>query len=268
MELISLSRGLAGVYIKCHDFYYGQTLSHTAPSWHMPHLQASSCKPARHKPASLLLPPFEFKSPSKTKSPQDDSAQSQQTDSKTMTMVSSTDLRNALDQALESEHSSKRKGSISFKVYVVPKSCKTSKEIKAFIDSNELQEVDVCSYLGKNDDYRGLYFDPLIYPPKPFVKHQYNKVWEQLKADICREAYRTASPVVANGPSKKDAQDRVLTCQIVYRRRLQLLAKQKEKREQGGYRKNRLVNDSKENRENGKQAPGEGAAPAESHILF
>ena len=173
-----------------------------------------------------------------------------------MTMVSSTDLRNALDQALESEHSSKRKGSISFKVYVVPKSCKTSKEIKAFIDSNELREVDVCSYLGKNDDYRGLYFDPLIYPPEPFVKHQYNKVWEQLRADISREAYRTASPVVANGPSKKDAQDRVLTCQIVYRRRLQLLAKQKEKREQGGYRKNRLVNDSKENRENGKQAPG------------
>ena len=86
---------------------------------------------------------------------------------KTMTMISSIDIRKALDQVFKTKQSSKQKGSISFKVYVVPKSCK-----------------------------------------KTFVKHQFDKEWEWLRAAISREAYRTASPVrvVVNKPFKKDAQ--------------------------------------------------------------
>ena len=59
--------------------------------------------------------------------------------------------------------------------------------------------------------------------------------------------------MIANGTSGNGACK--FTCQVLYRRRKNLIKQQKERREHGGYRGNRLVNDAKENRKNGKTAP-------------
>ena len=142
-----------------------------------------------------------------------------------------------------------------FSVYVVPKTCKTDDAVKSFIKDNDLCTVDICSYLGKFGNYRGLYFDPTKYPPEPFIKGQKSTSFDQLKRDFALASSQNGSLMVANGPSKKDAQDRLFTCQVLYRQRKKNKEIQAKKRESGGYRSNRLIYDKKENRKNGKSLP-------------
>ena len=55
----------------------------------------------------------------------------------------SIDIREALGKAIESKKNGWQ-GSISFNVYVVPKTCKTDDEVTSFIKENDLRTVDIC----------------------------------------------------------------------------------------------------------------------------
>ena len=68
---------------------------------------------------------------------------------------SSDQVQNAFQKAIDSEKKG-WEGSITFKLFVVPKSCDTTEQISEFIASNQATEVDICEYLGNKNECRGL----------------------------------------------------------------------------------------------------------------
>ena len=128
-------------------------------------------------------------------------------------------VQNAFQEAIDNEKKG-WEGTITFKLFVVPKSCDTTEQISEFISSNQATEVDICEYLGNKNEYRGLYFDPNVYPPQQFEKGKEAVSWTNLKTDFLCATFNCGSPMIANGTSGNGA--RKFTCQVLYRRRKNL----------------------------------------------
>ena len=142
---------------------------------------------------------------------------------------------------------------------------KHTSEISSALFSGDPQELDICTFLGKDRRYSRLYFSPKHFPPPPvteggLIGSAINdlKAWKELKFKLERAAFNSGNPIISNGPSKPKAQDRRFVCACKHRDKYGKGKMTKEETkcvESRDYRMVSLINDRRNNRPRGKTLP-------------
>lgn len=125
------------------------------------------------------------------------------------------------------------KGRIRLRVFAI--NFVECQNIKKHTEYSSTSLLDICSYIGESDIWRGgqfvstryrqsehrtcrLYFDPKLFPsPKQHSKGGDCPVFEHLKRYICWAAWRDESPVICKSGSSKD--EKIFTCNKKYTNR-------------------------------------------------
>ena len=183
------------------------------------------------------------------------------------------DIQKLLDERLVSLNS-EWKASIPFPLYPVEKQKKKRHEKKkqeydCSIFGADIETLDICSYLnGQPSNISRLYFSPKKYPPPESAELMKGRAvdnncqgWLTLKNDLESVSYDMGNPITSNGAvpgerdkdGKRSTNNRRFVCATVGR--LKRKSRAMAITDTSQYRESTLINNRKNNRENGLSLP-------------